>query len=458
MIVDFINLDRFADRRREFMTNNAHLRELRRCSKFDGRELDVRALAESGVINKDITNTYTAGALGLALAHISLWDRAIETGQVVTVCEDDAIFHHDFEQQAEAIISRLPANWDVLLYGWNFDSMLLIDMLPGVSPSIVLCDEDQLRTHVEEFQRRPLSPQPIKVLQAFGSCYSLSPKGAKALKSFSLPIRPMSIALPTPSRNLRSERQLSNIGIDVIMSAAYPELSAFITFPPLVVSKNEQPSSTLRQLRTLSQETPPGERPQASAVDNVVALNKLGMELQKANRPAEALAHYDKALMLEPNDIAALSNRGSVLIDLNRFEEALSNYDRLLSNRPNDFNALNMRGLILENLKRSPEALASYDKAISLNTGSIEALYNRGNVLADLARFEEALKSYDKALQINPGVPAILNNRGLVLEELNRFSEALASYDKALKIKPDYDAASENRKLVLNQLERSPAT
>jgi glycosyl transferase family 25 len=252
VIVDFINLDRFADRRREFMTNNAHLSEIRRCSSFDGRDLDVRALVESGTIDKDIVTTYTVGALGLALAHISLWDKAIEMGEVVTVCEDDAIFHHQFERQAEAIIRRLPANWDVLLYGWNFDSMLLIDVLPGVSPCIVSCNEDRLRAHVEEFQRQSLSPQPIKVLQAFGSCYTISPKGAQALKALCLPIRPMSIPLPGPSRNLRSDRRIVNIGIDVMMSAAYPEFNAFITLPPLVVSKNEQQSSTLRHLPPLS--------------------------------------------------------------------------------------------------------------------------------------------------------------------------------------------------------------
>ena len=252
MIVNFINPDRFADRRREFMTNNAHLSEIRRCSRFDGRGLDLRALAESGTIDHSVLQTYTAGALGLALAHISLWDNAIETGEVVTVCEDDAVFHHQFEQHAEAIIRQLPTNWDALLYGWNFDSTVLIDPLPGVSPCIASCDQDRMRLHVEEFQRQQVSPQPIRVLQAFMSCYSLSAQGARALKAFCLPIRPMSIALP--GSNLRFDRQLANIGIDVMMSAAYSGLNAFITLPPLAVSKNDHATSTLRHLAPLSRD------------------------------------------------------------------------------------------------------------------------------------------------------------------------------------------------------------
>ena len=312
MIIDLINLDRFADRRREFMANNGHLREIRRYSKIDGRELNVWSLVESGTIDKEVINTYSAGALAAALAHIALWDNAIQSREVVTICEDDAIFHHQFEQQAEATISRLPADWDVLVYGWNFDSMLLVDLLPGVSPGIILCDEGQLRAHVDEFQRRSLSPQAIKLLHAFGTmCYSISPKGAKALKDFSLPIRPMSIPLPGQGRGLLSDRRLSNVGLDVIMSAAYPQLNAFVAIPPLVVSKNEHSHSTMRHLPTLGQEISAGGRPRAPAPvmkpEEVEAINNSGVALYRDHRREEALAQFEKALSLKPDDVVALS-------------------------------------------------------------------------------------------------------------------------------------------------------
>jgi glycosyl transferase, family 25 len=250
VIVDLINLDRFAERRQEFMAVNAHLSEVRRCALFDGRELDIEALIARGVVDREATKTYTAGALGGTLASFSLWDKAIETGEMVTICEDDAIFYQQFERAAEAIISRLlPPDWDVLLYGWNFDAPLVIDLLPGVSPAVVYCDEDLLRAHAAEFQQHSQPLQAIRVLQAFGTqCYSLSPKGARALKDFCVPIRPMYVALPSASRNLQSDRRLANHGLDVMMSAAYPQLKAYVAFPPLVISKNDHGASTLRSL------------------------------------------------------------------------------------------------------------------------------------------------------------------------------------------------------------------
>jgi GR25 family glycosyltransferase involved in LPS biosynthesis len=34
---------------------------------------------------------YTRGALGCALSHFALWDQAVATNQITTVCEDDVI-------------------------------------------------------------------------------------------------------------------------------------------------------------------------------------------------------------------------------------------------------------------------------------------------------------------------------------------------------------------------------
>jgi glycosyl transferase, family 25 len=262
VIVDLINLDRFTERRQEFMTVNAHLSEVRRCALFDGRDLDIEALIANGTITRDVTRTYNAGTLGGALAQISLWERAIAANETITICEDDAIFYHQFERAAEAIIGQLlPADWDIILYGWNFDAALVIDLLPGVTPAVVYCDEDRLRAHAAQFQHHTQPLQAIRLRQAFGPmCYSVSPKGARAMRNLCLPIRPLTVDLPGPDRNLQPARRLPNVGLDVMMAAAYPQVNAFVAFPPLVVSKNEHAASTVRHLPTLAGAGAPDQR------------------------------------------------------------------------------------------------------------------------------------------------------------------------------------------------------
>ena len=61
----------------------------------------------------------------------------------------------------------------------------------------------------------------------------------------------------------------------------------------------------------------------------------------------EALASYDRALALWPDDAEALTNRGVTLNTLGRFDEALANYSRALELEPDDADAHSNRGVTL---------------------------------------------------------------------------------------------------------------
>ena len=459
MRVHFINLDRSQDRLVEFKKVNSHLTDAVRFSAIDGHRLDIELLARQGLVTWDIFPSYSIGAVGSALSHKSLWQVAAERNEMLTIAEDDVIFHSQFETLAQEIISTLPRDWDFVLWGWNFDAFLAFDMVPSVSTCLAQFDKNSIGLNARAFQRLSVSPRAHKLIFSFGmTCYSISPKGAGTLKSKCFPLRPMFISWPADVPRPAVFPSRPNVGIDAALNSLYRQLNAYVCFPPLVVTENERGNSTIQHEGSAPQidlETTSVTEAPSIKLDDVAILISRGIEFQTLNRLEDALAQYDKALALKPSDIAALSNRGSVLIDLSRFAEALSSYDQLLSIRPNDFNALNMRGLALEQLKRFEDALASYDKAIAIAPGAVEAFYNRGNVLADLGRFEEALASYDKALEIKHDAPPVLNNRGLVLEELGRYEEALADYEQAVRIKPDYHAAADNRQLLLQELDRS---
>jgi glycosyl transferase, family 25 len=231
--VHLINLDRRADRLRQFTAVNAHLREFVRFPAVDGRGLDAPALIGGGIIKPGILDTYTAARLGAALSHLALWDKAIETGEVLTVCEDDAILHPDFTAQSARLPRQLPGDWDIILWGWNFNAALDFELLPGVSPCLVLFEQESLRTTAQRFQQLPIAPQPFRVRQALGiPCYSVSPKGARRLREFCFPLRPMRLRLP-------GRRLLRNVGLDCMMAALYPDIMAFVSFPPVAITRNE---------------------------------------------------------------------------------------------------------------------------------------------------------------------------------------------------------------------------
>src|SRR5438445_374360 len=82
---------------------------------------------------------------------------------------------------------------------------------------------------------------------------------------------------------------------------------------------------------------------------------------------------------IKPDDADAFTNRGVVLQELKRLDEALASYDKALVLKPDYAEALNNRGNALKELKRLDEALASYDKALTLKPDDADAFINRGN-------------------------------------------------------------------------------
>ena len=104
-----------------------------------------------------------------------------------------------------------------------------------------------------------------------------------------------------------------------------------------------------------------------------------GNALQNLNRPAEALASFDRALALDPRNIQALYKRGVMLTEMGRSDEALQTYDRLLALAPNHAETLNNRGYLWWlNRQQWAPAIADLEKALIL---APDLPYGQGAVL-----------------------------------------------------------------------------
>lgn len=195
----------------------------------------------------------------------------------------------------------------------------------------------------------------------------------------------------------------------------------------------------------------------AADPDNSEAWYKQGNVFKGLDRPADALASYQRAIDLTPNYTAAHCNRSVVLLALGRAQEALRGLERAIEIDPHDAIAHYNLGVTAQALGRMDAALAAYDNAIGLNPHYAEAHFSRGNALARLERWEEALASYDRALLLEPHNVAAHLHRGNVLRALQRWDEALESYDRAIALTPDQADGHFNRGVLLEQLKRFPA-
>ncbi|MEI6732676.1 MAG: tetratricopeptide repeat protein [Comamonadaceae bacterium] len=179
-----------------------------------------------------------------------------------------------------------------------------------------------------------------------------------------------------------------------------------------------------------------------------------GNSLEAEGQYEQALACYERALLLAPNLARAHLNRGNILLELGDAQAALAAYETALVHNPTYAAANYNMGNALVRMGRREAALAAYHKAIDLKSDFVDAHVALGATLDDLGKFEAAAKSYRHALALQPDYAQVHSNLGNALTKLGQFGDAAASYRRALEIDPDYAEAHNNLGNALKDLGR----
>lgn len=223
-----LNLDRSADRLSRFWDRNSHLEgTVQRVSATDGTALDRDELLRSGYILDDLT--YGAGALGCAMSHIRLWERALAENRSITIFEDDVVASSCFVETSNRITDTLPADWDIIQWGYLFNPLFVwVDL--GISKARLHCYGPKLNSPAE-FKDIPTVPTALRLLHCFGTAaYSISPSGARAALEYCLPLRHRYIKFPDAGVTIFDEN------IDCALCGIYPRMKAYLSVPQLAAA------------------------------------------------------------------------------------------------------------------------------------------------------------------------------------------------------------------------------
>jgi glycosyl transferase, family 25 len=115
-----INLERSPERMQRFLQVNSHLPHVTRFSAVDGKTVKHATLIDQRIFAEPIF--CGDGNVGVTLSNRQLWSIAAAKSEYITIFEDDAIIHKNFAALAPAMIAELPNDWDIVLWGWNFDA------------------------------------------------------------------------------------------------------------------------------------------------------------------------------------------------------------------------------------------------------------------------------------------------------------------------------------------------
>ena len=192
-----------------------------------------------------------------------------------------------------------------------------------------------------------------------------------------------------------------------------------------------------------------------------------------------AIADYDIAIQLNPNDADTYLNRGVAKNKLGQYFAAITDFDTAIRIKPDYADAYYNRGVAKDNLDQHNAATAdyetairikpdlaqdylnrgnakykfglyrsaidNYDAAIRLKPNYAEAYYNRGNAKVDSGQHNAAINDYDTAIQLKPGLAEVYLNRGIAKDKLGQYNAAINDYDTAIRLKSDYTEAYLNR-------------
>ena len=161
-----------------------------------------------------------------------------------------------------------------------------------------------------------------------------------------------------------------------------------------------------------------------------------GGSLGALGRFEEAIACFDRALAIDPQDATVWSNKGAVLVELRQNEDAIICFDKAIAIEPDDALAWLNKAIALVELGRRPEAMDCYDRALALDPQYVEAWNNQGRSLAFYEQHEQAIACFDKALSIDPQHTAAWLNKAGSLRALGRHNEVLGCFENAIAIDP----------------------
>jgi len=182
-----------------------------------------------------------------------------------------------------------------------------------------------------------------------------------------------------------------------------------------------------------------------------MAHNNLGAELMRTGRTAEAVAHFQRSVELQPNNVSAHSNLGDGLLQLGRGDEALAHYRQALELDPRDVAAQTNLGAALLQLGRIEEAVPHLQRALEANPGFAKARINLGTAYLQEGRTDEAVTQFNDALAAEPDNFSTLTDLGTAFAQKGQLERARAQFERALGIKPDFATALTDLGNVLMQ-------
>lgn len=161
-------------------------------------------------------------------------------------------------------------------------------------------------------------------------------------------------------------------------------------------------------------------------------------EFYESGRMQEALNKLNEALAMNPGCAAWHFNRGLTLDAMERYEEAIACYQQALELAPNDLEILNCLAVDYTRTVQYDLAVATFEKIETLDPSYEPAYCNRIVTYTEMEQHEKAEQMFYLAQQINPECPICFYNIGNSLFSRGNYVRAIWCWEKTAQLEPTH--------------------
>ncbi len=170
----------------------------------------------------------------------------------------------------------------------------------------------------------------------------------------------------------------------------------------------------------------------------------------------KAIEDYNKALELDPGQVATYNNRGITWDLKGDYDKAISDFSKAMALAPNKSLYIINRAASWHRAKEYDNAIADYTKAVEIDTNNVVAYRNRADAWekkgdTKQAALDRAIVECNQMINARPKSALMYALRGAAWLRHGQNEKAVSDCDKALEIAPNEAYAVHIRNIALKR-------
>lgn len=168
-----------------------------------------------------------------------------------------------------------------------------------------------------------------------------------------------------------------------------------------------------------------------------------------------ALADYDQAVRLKPDDVSVYNNRGNAYGAKGDLDRAVADYDQAIRFKPDEARAFagladvhQEKGDLTRARVEREQAVALHSRALAVNPRDADVSNGRAWALYRLGEAGRGLADANRAIELSPRTANYYDTRGHILVSIGLPDEAIADFDKALSLGLNFPSSYYGRGLA----------